>query len=371
MAIGALTLGATSSIAADGTFGLDVTVKSINADSPSLMPTTIAGQETIPDVIGQIVSKGLSLVGVLFFLLALYAGFTWMTALGNSENVTKAQGILEAAVIGLALVSAAYAITRFVFYDVLRSAPGSATPAATPAPSPEDRLAQIGEQCKSNDDCDSRNCEGNQCVAPLVGLGGDCRADGDCGSGSCVGGKCVLALAQLGDTCQADSDCDSNNCLDGECSQPEPTPAPQLAALGGACKANSDCQNNNCVNALCSAPLATVGGACQADGDCASNHCKRQKCISQSDFDLENQINSCRALGDQNSCADPCSWITMEINGHSLFAGCVFHQWADQGCTRIYKLCADKYHCGDMDLICANEHKCDAMQIQCLKMTYP
>lgn len=79
------------------------------------LPTTIAGESTIPEIIGRVVSVGLSLLGVIFFLLVLYAGLTWMTALGNAEKVDKAKSIIEMAVLGLILVVAAYAIANFVF----------------------------------------------------------------------------------------------------------------------------------------------------------------------------------------------------------------------------------------------------------------
>ena len=44
----------------------------------------------------------------------LYAGFLWMTSSGDETKVTKAKGLMVNAVIGLAIVLAAYAITYFV-----------------------------------------------------------------------------------------------------------------------------------------------------------------------------------------------------------------------------------------------------------------
>ncbi len=92
-------------------YGIDDTQKATGG----LLPTTIASQSSIPGVIGKVVAVGLSLIGILFFLLVLYAGFRWMIARGNTEDVTKAKDILEAAAIGLVLVLAAYAISSFVF----------------------------------------------------------------------------------------------------------------------------------------------------------------------------------------------------------------------------------------------------------------
>lgn len=79
---------------------------------------TALSQKTVPQIIGDVVGVLLSLLGIIFFLLVLYAGFLWMTALGSQEKATKAKDILEAAIIGLLIVLAAYAITKFVFTSI-------------------------------------------------------------------------------------------------------------------------------------------------------------------------------------------------------------------------------------------------------------
>lgn len=79
------------------------------------LPTSVAGSSSLPGIVGKVIAAGLSLLGIAFFLLVLYAGFIWMKARGNSEEVEKAKGIIEGAVIGLILVTAAYAISNFVF----------------------------------------------------------------------------------------------------------------------------------------------------------------------------------------------------------------------------------------------------------------
>lgn len=69
---------------------------------------------SIPTAIGRIIGVALSFVGALFLLLMIYGGFTWMMARGNEAEVTKAKDLITAAVIGLVIVLAAYAITAFV-----------------------------------------------------------------------------------------------------------------------------------------------------------------------------------------------------------------------------------------------------------------
>lgn len=69
---------------------------------------------SIPGSVGKIVGAGLSLLGVLFLLLIIYGGIVWMIARGNEQEVQKAKTVIEAAVIGLVIVLAAYAITYFI-----------------------------------------------------------------------------------------------------------------------------------------------------------------------------------------------------------------------------------------------------------------
>jgi hypothetical protein len=65
-------------------------------------------------IISKIITMALELMGVIFLILGIYGGYTWMTAGGNEEAVEKAKKTIVHAVIGLVIVLAAYAISRFV-----------------------------------------------------------------------------------------------------------------------------------------------------------------------------------------------------------------------------------------------------------------
>lgn len=65
-------------------------------------------------VIGNIIKTVLSLIGLIFLILTVYAGFLWMTARGNDEQVSKAKEIFKSSIMGLFIVVSAYAITYFV-----------------------------------------------------------------------------------------------------------------------------------------------------------------------------------------------------------------------------------------------------------------
>jgi len=72
-------------------------------------------QGDIYKLVGKGVSAFLSVIAILFFAMMLYAGIRWMTARGNEELVGKAKTALTAAIIGICITVAAYAISAFVF----------------------------------------------------------------------------------------------------------------------------------------------------------------------------------------------------------------------------------------------------------------
>ena len=74
----------------------------------------VGGSDTLEQKIGGIVQIALSFLGVIFFILMIYGGFLWMTASGNEQQVDKARNLITAAIIGLVIVVAAYAISYFV-----------------------------------------------------------------------------------------------------------------------------------------------------------------------------------------------------------------------------------------------------------------
>ena len=64
--------------------------------------------------IGKVIGAILAFIGVLFFGLMIYGGFTWMLARGNEQEITKAKDLIISAIIGLIVVLSAYAITYYI-----------------------------------------------------------------------------------------------------------------------------------------------------------------------------------------------------------------------------------------------------------------
>jgi len=85
-----------------------------NAALPSWVaePT---GENSLAGIIQVAISAFLGLLGIIFVVLIVYAGYNWMMAGGDEEKVTKAKSTLTRAIIGLIIIVAAYSITYFVF----------------------------------------------------------------------------------------------------------------------------------------------------------------------------------------------------------------------------------------------------------------
>ena len=69
---------------------------------------------------GRIIGLALSFIGVLFLILMIYAGITWMTAQGNEQQVAKAKSLMVNAVIGIIIVAGAYALVAFVGDEIIK-----------------------------------------------------------------------------------------------------------------------------------------------------------------------------------------------------------------------------------------------------------
>lgn len=95
---------------------------------------TVAGQASIktttglPQLIGSLIKIFIGALGIIFLLLTVYAGFLYLTAQGDEEKVKHAKQTLQRGVIGLIIITAAYAIAAFV----LNAVTTSATPPTAP-----------------------------------------------------------------------------------------------------------------------------------------------------------------------------------------------------------------------------------------------
>jgi hypothetical protein len=63
---------------------------------------------------GKIIQVAFASLGLLFLALMIYAGFKWMTARGNEEDIKKARDTVFASLIGLIVILGASAVSSLI-----------------------------------------------------------------------------------------------------------------------------------------------------------------------------------------------------------------------------------------------------------------
>jgi hypothetical protein len=135
------------------------------------------------------VNIALSLVYIIFFILVLYAGIRWMTAQGNEEHVTKAKNILEAAIVGVVVISMAYAITNFVLDKV---GANKTTSESAPVDKCVNVICPLGQSCVAS--------TGECCDPATDGCTGE-GSVGECANVTCpVGQECNVGTGECCET---------------------------------------------------------------------------------------------------------------------------------------------------------------------------
>lgn len=107
-----------ASVAAQGTLDLTGKLKNVGGNAGY---SSEVSENTIPNTVGNIIKALLSLLGIIFMVYIVYAGYLWMIARGNEEQLTKAKAIIRGSIIGLIIVLAAYAITQFVLTSIINA----------------------------------------------------------------------------------------------------------------------------------------------------------------------------------------------------------------------------------------------------------
>ncbi len=79
----------------------------------------VEGGTSLPEVVGVIINAFISLLGIIFVILIVSAGFTWMTSEGNEEKIKKATATIKASVIGLIITLSAWSLWNFIFMRLI------------------------------------------------------------------------------------------------------------------------------------------------------------------------------------------------------------------------------------------------------------
>jgi hypothetical protein len=73
-----------------------------------------ANSTTLAATLGIVISTVLSILGVIFLIITIMAGYKWMMAQGNEKAVSEAKDSITRAVIGLIVVISSYAVWTFI-----------------------------------------------------------------------------------------------------------------------------------------------------------------------------------------------------------------------------------------------------------------
>jgi len=79
--------------------------------------TTVYNTQTPKDirmVVILVVKAFLGLIGTIFLINIVIAGYKWMTAAGNEDSVAEAKKYMSAGVIGLIIVLMSWALAKFI-----------------------------------------------------------------------------------------------------------------------------------------------------------------------------------------------------------------------------------------------------------------
>lgn len=72
-------------------------------------------------LVGNFINGILGVLGIVFVIVLIYAGILYMTAAGAEEKVAQAKRMISAALIGIVIIVAAYAISVFVITQLSKT----------------------------------------------------------------------------------------------------------------------------------------------------------------------------------------------------------------------------------------------------------
>lgn len=70
----------------------------------------LQGEVSLPIIIGNVIKKGLGLIGSFALLVFVYGGFEWLSSAGNSDKISKGREAMFWAALGLFVIFISYVI---------------------------------------------------------------------------------------------------------------------------------------------------------------------------------------------------------------------------------------------------------------------
>lgn len=97
---------------------VDSIYKAVDKTAEKSKAYQTGGEGGLTSIIGGIIRTMIGFLGVAAVGLFIYAGYLWMTAGGNDDQVSQAKSIMKQVVIGFIVLSLAYGIVSYVFYAI-------------------------------------------------------------------------------------------------------------------------------------------------------------------------------------------------------------------------------------------------------------
>jgi polyferredoxin len=104
-------------------------VETVGGPTQNVLANTSLSDFSLGAIVAIVIQAALGLLGVIFLVIMVFAGYRWMTASGNEEAVKTSKEMITRAIIGLIIVLMAYAITYFIFNQLPFSGGASQPPA--------------------------------------------------------------------------------------------------------------------------------------------------------------------------------------------------------------------------------------------------
>jgi hypothetical protein len=270
-----------------------------NTLQQSFASETGVTQASVGEVISSSVTIILGMLGIIFFILAVYAGFLWTTAQGDEGKIGEAKQTIVRATLGFVVVISSYALSSLIttqFASLADNASDTSTSegdAIGPVGCCLDRVSATGRPGSSgtgvwtdrmatenecsivgndpNDPGDVRygpgtwDWDGNitpatedyeaRCEALRAAKAGDEDGGSDNVSCSAAGGTCQL-YSRCKDYIETDAGTNAQSCASGQrCCIPKP-----LCGGGGKCR--SRCQSGESPNRNMGCPTVTEQICC-------------------------------------------------------------------------------------------------------------
>lgn len=77
---------------------------------------------SIPELVKNVISTAVGVVGALALLIFVYGGFLWLTSGGEAAKIQSGKDAMKWAAVGLAVVFSSYALVSFVLSTLERQA---------------------------------------------------------------------------------------------------------------------------------------------------------------------------------------------------------------------------------------------------------